>query len=334
MTRSVPARRGFTLIELIAAIAILAVMGVLILSVISSTSNVASQTAARLDANRVARECLDLIGHDLGGIRTPYARASVTTAVPTGMTNGLQMSVNPATVNAKFRHPHSFFWQTAGSRNTRFGNLAVVGYFVLQDIQSDPKNSRLQLRRLHVEPDDPDATSSDYRIYTNPTDWHPDALLEKFAPGDAATDNANGQRGWVADGVLAMWIRSLDPQGNPITVDAAGGSSSYAFDSRRAYAYTTNGTTVYPAGKHLAGTSLNPRGYDPAAAVPAFLEVGLVCVAPRDVKNIKELPATTATNPTNFHTEIQNFADAVRAQNPQVKSVESFTRKYRLFPAP
>lgn len=334
MTRPDRAPGGFSLIELLVAIAILTVMGVLILSVINNTSSITSRTAARLDANRVARECLDLIGQDLSGIRNSYANSSVNSGISSGATNGLQMSVNPTTVDAKYRNPHSIFWQASVSRNQKYGNLAVVGYFVQKDLASDSRSNRLQLRRVYVEPENPNTppSSPEYLIYQDPTNWYPNTLLQKFAPDDAATDNANGQRGWVADGVLAMWVRSLDPQGNPILQDSAGSALNYTYNSRRSYTYTNSGVTNYPSGKSIAANAANPRGYDPAPVVPAFLEVGLVCVAPRDVRQIKTLPVPTAVSPTNFHTDIQNFTQAVRAQNPQVKSVESFTRKYRLYP--
>jgi prepilin-type N-terminal cleavage/methylation domain-containing protein len=334
MTRNDRAPGGFSLIELIVAIAILSVMGVLIMSVINNTSSITSRTAARLDANRVARECLDLIGQDLSAIRTPYANSSVNSSIGTGATNGLQMSVNPTSVDAKYRNPHTFFWQASVSRNQKYGNLAVVGYFVQKDLQTDTRSNRLQLRRVYVEPENPNSppSSPEYLIYSDPNNWHPTALLQKFAPDDAATDNANGQRGWVADGVLAMWVRSLDPLGNPITRDSAGAALNYTYNSRKAYIYTNSVGTNYPSGKSIASSGVNPRGYDPAPVVPAFLEVGLVCVAPRDVRQIKSLPTPTAVSPANFHADIQNFTQAVRTMNPQVKSVESFTRKYRLYP--
>jgi len=321
---------------MLVALAVLMLMGVLILSVINNTSSVAAQAASRLDANRVARECLDLIGRDLAGLRIPYANSSLNSGIPTGGTNGLQMAVNPTSVDAKFQNPHSMFWQSAVSRNRKYGNLAVIGYFVLKDLAADPKDNRLQLRRVSVEPENPNPppASPDYLIYNDPTNWHPNALLEKFAPDDATDDNAAGQRGWVADGVVALWVRTLDPLGNPITTDATGAALNGTFDSRKGYSYVSDGATVYPGGRQLAASANNPRGYDPVPMAPAFLEVGLVCVAPRDAQRITMLPPATATAPANFHADMKAFTDAVRAGNPQAKSVESFSRIYRLYPRP
>jgi|GEM_PF-591564 len=332
MKRPLPDRRAFSLVEIIVAMAILAIVGLLIFSVINNTSTIISRTSSELDANRVARECLDLIGQDLSLIRLPYASAAVNTALPAGNDGGLQLVVASSSVPSKYSHPHSFFWQASLARNKRYGDLAIVGYFVLHDL-SDPDHKRLQLRRLFVEPDAPDTPDADseYLIYRTPDQWLSASLLERFAPDSAAVDNANGQRGWVADGVLGLWVRSLDPNGNPIIADAGGTIMNTLFDSRRSYRYNLNGT-VYPTGKKTAPSKDAP-GYTPMAAVPAFIDVGIVCVAPRDIANIETLPNATVSNPSQpFLQALEQYAQNVRTANPRAKTVEVFTRRYRLYP--
>jgi len=339
MKRTCQHGRGFSLVELIVAMAILAIVGLLLFSVVNNTSMIISHASSELDANRVARECLDLIGQDLSLIRLPYGTGVGNTALPPANDAGLQLSVAPASVGSRYRYPQAFFWQAALARNKRYGDLAVVGYFVLRDL-SDPDHKRLQLRRLFVEPDDPSlpAASSEYLIYRTPADWYPDSLLAKFAPDTAAADNTNGQRGWVADGVLALWVRCLDPKGNAIIANAGSGLMRNTFDSRQSYIYSdlsntgSGNTTVYPSGKKDAA-----KGIYPFAGIPATIEVAIVCVAPRDIANITTLdPPTVSTSPDakQFYNTINAYVASVRQKNPRARTVESFVRKYSLYPNP
>ena len=140
-----------------------------------------------------------------------------------------------------------------------------------------------------------------------PNDWLSASNYEKFAPPDAATDDQNAQQGWVADGVLGMWVQCLDSAGASI-------SGGDRYDSRAVkYGLTTNGVNQY--------TNVYPAGYA-CSRLPAFVEVTLVCVAPRDISRLGSLPTTT---------NAASFEDAVRSNNPGVKSVSTFTRKFRLY---
>ncbi|KAH0534008.1 hypothetical protein FGG08_007385 [Glutinoglossum americanum] len=311
--RSAP---GFTLVEMVVAMAIFGIMAVLIFTILNSTASITSRTSSRLDANRVARECLDLIGKDLKHIVLPYNPSNATS---------LQLFVNPtgtAAVDSKFSYPHSMFWQTPISRSSGYGNLAEVGYYVTRTlVPANPRLNRLQLRRLYVEPENPANPPSDYLIYSAPNAWFPKALMEKFAPDDASTDNSNGQKGWVADGVLAMWIRCLDPLGNPITFKGDGSTFQiYEFNSRSGYRYTDKaGDIAYPAAKIAGGTQ--------PSAIPCFIEVALVCCSPADARRIKNLPDPNALpgfiplDPTKFYAEVDAFTTSARLLNPQASAL-------------
>lgn len=329
------ARRAFTLVEMLAAITIFSLIAVMIFTIISNTANITSSTTARLDTTRVARECFDLIGNDLRVLPPPYNNRIAYTLNPSldlTKTSSIQMLLNnPGTGSTpsgieNYSYPHSIFWQAPLARNKNYGNLAVVGYYLLRDLQANPKNTRLQLRRLYVEPEvpaDPPPASANYLIYDQANAWCPSALLKKFAPDTLAEDNSNGQKGWVADGVLAMWIRCLDSRGQPIVTKADGAAITppYSYNSRDSYRYSD--TSLSPAAIRYPESQ--------SAALPSYIEVALVCIAPKDMVRITSLPTASATNPANFYDEVEIFTKGARSMNPGVKSIESFYRKFRIY---
>lgn len=299
-SQSRKAARGFTLLEVLVASALFLVILAILLGVMNSTTLIASDASRRIEASRIARESLDLMGRDLTGATLPWARDK---------TNSLQFVVNPA--GNVFANRDALFWQAPivrESTNNTGGDLAVVGYFVLRDLQANAAESRFQLRRVYVDP-----KSSDYQVYgTNSTTWLPD--LTQFAP-PASADKTNAQKGWVADGVLGMWVRCFDRSGNVLP-------NSTNFDSRAPLFGQTNAmTNSYPSTKvvNYGGRSFtNTFAY---SRLPASVEVTLVCVAPRDRLRIKTLPSST---------NVTTYAEQVRALNPGVKSVNSFSRKFQL----
>lgn len=319
--------RGFTFVEILVTCAILTILGLLLCVVIGNMIQLSSQATSSLSVNQNAREALDLIGRDLTKAALPWSRGTVNTTI----SNTLQFVVNPTLsglpASPVYACPHTMFWQAPISRNQSSGDLAIVGYFVLSDLQTDRSKSRFQLRRVYIEPQDTTPTyANNYSIYSSPTTtptfgvptWLSVTNLANFGPTTLAADAGSipPYAGWVADGVLAMWVRCLDRQNNPITqyFSVAGNASvttNYQYDSHfgyysSPYIYTSN-------------------------VVPAYVEVGLVCIAPPDVAKLSALPAYSATTPNNFTTEIQAFAAAVRTNNPSVKSVVIYDREFYLY---
>jgi len=300
-------RRAFTLIELLVAMTIFSILGMLIFVAMDRTASLSTQARERIEAGRVSQECLDLIGRDLSKATIAYDRTA---------SNSLQLQVNPPSLDDRYANPSAILWQAPVARSTAQGNLAIIGYFALRDLQADPANNRLQLRRLYVEPD----AASDYKIYSS-TDWHASDLLEKFAPNSGADDDANGHRGWVADGVLGLWVRCLDASGNPITKTANGTLTGNSFDSRQAFSSGAPDNRIYPTSSTYS-------------ALPAFVEVGIVTCSPRDMKRIGSLPAYPANHgPETFYEDMAAFVEQARASNPQAKSINGFSRKIHLYAA-
>lgn len=297
-----PNQAGFTLLEVLVASALFLILMVLLMTVISNTTTIASKTSEQIEATRIARESLDLIGRDIVSATIPWNRTN---------TNSLQFVVNPAALTAAYANRDAMFWQAPLVRDATNGNLAIVGYFVSRDFVAGSRDSRLQLRRTYIEP----GNTNTYKIYSTPNAWLDAATFSDFGPtgaGSAEIDNQNAQRGWVADGILGMWVRCLDRTGSAIVNTTNSGIAG--FDSRLGY--------------RISGKQWYPTNY---SALPAFVEVTLVCMAPRELGKLKALPTTpTTTTNANFPATISTYVDQVRAGNPGVKSIASFSRKFRL----
>ncbi len=293
---------AFTLIELLAGVAVFSLVLVLIFNVIERTGALSSGSMSRMEAARIARECFDLIGRDLSGAQLPYNRAA---------TNSLQFLVNPADLDTAYANPHSIFWQAPLAGSSENGNLAMAGYFVQREVvTADPKQNRFQLRRLYVEQSD---TNRFGLLSTNGgTPWY-EALAPEFAPTSESPQTAQNFKGWVADGVLGLWVRCLDAKGNPIKLSAAGTDLRASFDSRKAFQTDRN---RYPSKDF--------------SALPAFVEVGMVTCSPSDVRKITRLPASgTSRTPDTFYQDLNAFASALQTDNPGAKSI---TVSVRLIP--
>lgn len=279
------------------------ILGSLIINVISITADTTKRTNSQLEADRVARDCFSLIGKDLEGLSSPYKSKS---------DSSLQLLVNPSNGEIPITHSHSdsLFFQSSVARSRKYGNLAIVGYFIIRDIDlSSPTKSRLQLRRIFIDPESP-TKNSDYNIYSQNAPWLDHTLVYKYGPETWDQDFAAGQEGWVADGVLGMWVRCLDKSGNPILIDRNGLTQNGGYNSRKGYRTSTF-------------TS-------PPNSMPSFIEIGLVCCSPFDVPNIRSLPTSNTASPQSFYSDIINFKNKAKQENPNIKSIESFTRLYKI----
>lgn len=288
------AGRAFTLIELLVASAIAVMLMVLVLTVMGRTSAIWQDVFARTSSRQSARAALDFMGRELEGARLPVYRAR------TANTNelGLQFLLTPSTIAAEYLNPHAIFFQAPISASNPDGDIGIVGYFVYWDM-TDPAHPNPQLRRLAVGADSPD-----FKVYSDPGNWLDDALVKSLAV--PATDAP--LRGWFVDGVLALFVRAIDMEGNPISyysspptllASAAAVGPTYEYDSRRGYRIPS---------PNPARTILPP-------VLPRSLEVALVVVSPRAVGRItkKLVPTSGFVNPANFWTDIRTFIDGLPA---------------------
>jgi type II secretory pathway component PulJ len=306
MSRLVPFRsKGFTLIEMMVAAALFILILSILSGVISSVTSMSSQATARLDAVRQGREIFDLIQKDLSQMLTAnFALGSNSTP---------QFLVNPAAAlfPVADRNPTAFFWQAPIARDRSAGNLAIVGYFVHR-----PSATQSQLRRILIEPSD----TMNYNLYSGltnvSTNWLTPSVAAQFSGSGSSAGSTNADRGWVANGVLGLWVRCLDANGNVITKNGSGTDVGWAFNSRAGF---RSGTT---AADKIIRTGVN--------AFPAFVDVGIVCVAAREADRISSLPAIPPGSPETFHNDINAYLTNVQAVNPRLKTVTALTRRFRV----
>jgi len=289
------ARRAFTLIELLVASAIAVMLMALVLTVIGRTSAIWQDVFARTSSRQNARTALDFMARELEGVRLPLYRARTTN------TNelGLQFLLTPSTISADFRNPHAIFFQAPVSASNPDGDIGIVGYFVYWDV-TDPAHPKPQLRRLAVGADSPD-----FKVYSDPGTWLNDALVNNLAVPETGAP----LRGWFVDGVLALFVRAIDMEGNPIAyysspatllATATQVGPTYEYDSRRGYRIPlpTPVRTILPP------------------VLPRSLEVALVVVSPRAVGRITAtlVPASGLfVDPANFWTDIRAFINGLPA---------------------
>jgi prepilin-type N-terminal cleavage/methylation domain-containing protein len=299
-------RQGFTLIELLVASAVFILFLALLSGVINSVSNMSSQAAGRLDAVRQGREIFDLIQKDLAQA-VPAIAARGTNSAP-------QFWVNPPTASLPdtYKNPTAVFWQSPIARDRSAGNLAIVGYFVHR-----PSANQSQLRRILIEPSD----TANYKLYptnssTNASgDWLSPAIAAQFVGTGNSTSSTNADKGWVASGVLGLWVRCLDANGHVITTNGADTAVGWAFDSRSGF---------------RSGTGANATVRTGVNALPAFVDVGLVCVAAREADRITSLHAIPAGSPATFDADIAAYLANVQSANPRLKTATSLTRRFRV----
>lgn len=306
-------RSAFTLLELIVSFSLFLVISGILVSVLGSVTNLSSQATAKLEATRMAREIFDVIQRDLNQVintRPSLSPKAISGATPapspeTALNSALQFCVNPPALSADLQNPTGLFCQSLISRDRSSGNLAVVGYFVQKS-----GTNRSQLRRVLIEPNDPL-----YTIYTSPSNWLPSATLAEFKMPSDPSATTNADRGWFADGVLGFWVRCLDQNGEVVTKDGAGNafkSNGYAFDSRLGF---------------QSGSSAEPLVLSSVNAQPAFVDVGIVCIAAGDSKLITSQTPVTTTSPANFEQDIAAYLAKFQGENRRVKTALSLVRR-------
>jgi len=300
-------RTAFTLLEVLVALAVFSLLVVALFTVMSQVSGTWQQAQARIEPRQSGRAILDYISRELQMARLPADRSmfySSPTAPPQAAQLGLQFVINPATVSAaKFLNPQAAFWQVPATGNSN-GGMAEVGYFVRWDTNA-AGNPRSMLCRFLAPPGD-----SNYFIHSAPANWITDSIIDAVAPGVANPSNsAQSYRGWFADNVAGLWVKALDPLGNPITTNALG--TAYAagtYDSRKGYRYLgTNGTNVIQSGYAASATN-----YQILATLPSAIEVSLVILDARAASRLTAVPTNylTATNASAF---VQGLPAKVRS---------------------
>ena len=217
--------------------ALLIFLVLLLGELLSQASDLWLAGEGRSRRNQNGRAIADVVRRELKGALLPINPSNQA---------GLQLVVNP-TLSADYLNPSAIFWQMPMATDQQFGDVAEVGYFVAWD------DLQPQLRRFYASLAVPGATSSpssntNFLIRSAPDNWINNDVLDAACPADASRN----YEGLFAENVVGLWIRCLDPEGNPIAKDASGAAYGNTFDSRRGYQYTdSDGQTVVKAAGSL-----------------------------------------------------------------------------------
>jgi len=276
-------REAFTLAELLVSMAILSLLVVMLSQMVNQAATAWARGESNKERMQDARAVVEFMSNELQSALLPVNRPTQT---------GLQFVINPAAItSATFNNRDSVFWQTPQATDQTQGDVAEVGYFVRWDT-SVPANPKPILCRFFVNPRDPN-----FKIYSAPTAWLSDTILDAVAPGKKSTDPAKNYQGLFAENVLGLWVTALDPTGQPITLDAAGASIT-GFDSRKGYKYTDSSSATQTQS---------------ACSLPAAIDLGLVTLDSRSAKRIT----------TDLQTKIQTLASTSTSAQAFVASAQS-----------
>ncbi|MCE9587813.1 MAG: prepilin-type N-terminal cleavage/methylation domain-containing protein [Verrucomicrobia bacterium] len=333
------AKRGFTLVEVLVACAILSLLVVLLASVFSAAQTqftmVDSGSRQRLDAAAM----LEVIAGDLrAAVQSPVQNFETgNPATPTNDARQLQMLVNPTNLPTELRNAGSIFWTT--SRGTTLGGTSLVGYFLRWETAAG--SARPVLCRYFVSGGGVENRLQILRGQaTNNTVWVNDSNVTAVAPANAN----NGYQGWVADGVLAIYIRVLDPEGRPISNYARAPINVTYIPVNATSDNTYYRTEFSPASADTNGAAITSNFYDSlqgfsyrrsagsvwlnvsGPAMPPLVEIILVTAPMRMIKRLTTPPTRVDSgNPGSVWNDVDAFVAGLPASLKNQARVVSTT---------
>jgi hypothetical protein len=231
---------------------ILAMLVVLLSQMLNQADNAWTLGESNKESLQNKRVVTDFISNELQSALLPICKSA---------TNGIQLIVNPNTITRSSYNGDTIFWQAPLAADQKLGDIAEIGYFVKWDM-TVASNPRSQLCRFFVNPGSSTRGTTvpdpNFLIYSNPTNWLSDSILQVVAPAN----KANFYQGLFVENVLGFWVQCLDTYGQPITSDASGSSFvDSGFDSRLGYSYKT------PTGETITNVP---------CAIPTAIDIGLV----------------------------------------------------------
>ena len=198
--------------ELMIAMTILAVIMTLFSVMFTGTSKAWLNGEGHAERRRNVRAIADFIGAELQGALVPVAQSTG------GGSANLQFIINPpvSKLSADYRYADCIFWQAPLARETSFGEIAEVGYFVKWE------NDVPMLCRFFVNPsvkiDGEQKPNPHFLIYqdTDPDLWMSTEVVSQVVkPADI---NA-GYKGLFAEYVMGLWIRAYGLDGEELPRD-------------------------------------------------------------------------------------------------------------------
>ena len=310
-------QRGFTLIELLVAMSIFSLLLVVLLLMVGEVNRAWVAGERRVESFQNGRAVLELLAREL-------SQASISDKLQFVQDPNLSANVPTLAPNSS-----SMFWQ-APLTSTPKGNLCVVGYFLTRVDPVGISPGQYQLRRLLVSPDN---TNSYYKIFnaapnaTN-TPWLESLAADAFKEtGEAGVSAPSSSV--VSDGILGLWARCLDVNGNPIpwlsgsgTANGDAAAAPLKFNSAAYFQPASPGSTNRIRYSDKASTL-------PAHRLPHAVELTLVTLDSRALKRNPVIPQIeTATTPDQIPSKIEKFLGDIRANG--IDSARVFSTTVRL----
>ncbi len=190
--------RGFTLLEMLVTLAILSLISVVLAGMSAEVGRGYGISQNETDRRMAIRTVLDYMAKEL---RIASLALNQNSAISQGK-GTLEMLISPAVLGTppnSMNCPDSVFWQAPIATDGQAkGEMAEVGYFIRWS------SGQASLCRFFVNPSD----TTNYLVYSNPSNWLSVGLLNSVAP----SDHADSYRGLFLDNVLGLWVQaSPDP---------------------------------------------------------------------------------------------------------------------------
>jgi len=311
-------RDGFSLLELMTAVVILVLVIYLLHSVLGSMQSGLSNLNASVLQRQDGRMILSNMARELRESLLPVHR---TFEGLDPSNRQLQLLMNPSTLPGELANGHTLFWSAQASDPR--GGSRLIGYAVRWGL-SEEGRPRPRLCRLLVSfPESLPILHEMQQPAEEPPDDHPlwvtEELLDTYAPGE----ETSGYRGWLADYVLALFVRPLDPENKPITHAPRVLEGMAATNYNVAVTRTVFATSVI--GPEYLGAYDSRLGYqylrsdlpanDPNARVNAFgpmlppaIEIVLVVADPRSLRSLEAKPEYPPIGSSaNLWTDVETF---------------------------
>ncbi len=316
---SLPAREGFTLIEVLVSMAVLSVIVLMMSNLLNSALQSLSNGESDQERHRSGRALTDFIGRELRAALLPTEIEAAS-----GQAN-LQLVINPTQILAStdnlggsgYLNADTIFWQAPLATDATYGDIAEVGYFVKWI--SHGSTFTPTLCRFFVNPSTLNSSGSvtqnpNFLIYTldsvsgKPKDWVTPALLDAVAPADNV--NNHGYVGLFAENVLGLWVQSYGI--NNVELSPANGATRGTYDSRVGYSLQTGQSGGLAETRYL----------------PALIKISIAQIdskyAARLSPAVSQIRAlvTASVNATNFYQQTQSAASssgAVRGLLPGIR---------------
>jgi len=332
-------RAAFTLIELLVSLTVVLFVMVILAQMVNAVSKGWASGEKRVETFQSGRAVLDLISRELA----PAAIASPIYPSPSPGAPLYQLIQNPfpsapypapvpAFTPATAGNCDSLFWQ-AHVHSSTSSDLCEIGYYL-----ADPNRTGTgpyQLKRLFVPP-----SSNKFLIHTkSSTDYRPSATAAPWLIlGFSSQSDFDTVTSVVADGILGMWIRCLDTNGDPIPWFKSNSPDSVSGMNVKYNSAARFQTAVAPVSSPTPTPTPLPWPYTSNASpvtaqanrLPSAIEIYLITVDSATIRRNPTFPTTPSiTSPDQVSTVVSTFVNTTLPANG-IDSARLFTSRVRI----